>query len=148
MKTLLFLLAAVLPCLQACEAALPEQDASSAWVDVKSRAGYTLSAMRLDGEKLRDGRFYQLSPGAHRLELRLGYARKGMGGGSDRLYCRVELDYGRFAAGQRYNIHAIAMGERRGWPLVDREPKGALWQSVLKTLKNFTKRALQDFFCL
>lgn len=93
-----------------CEAALPGHDPAMAWVDVAGRAGYSLSARRQDGVKVQDARFFQLTPGRHRLELRLGYERKGSASGSQWRHCRVEFDYAGFAAGQRYSVYAVATG--------------------------------------
>ncbi|TDQ37355.1 hypothetical protein DFQ45_108135 [Thiopseudomonas denitrificans] len=93
-----------------CEAVLPEHDPAMAWVDVAGRAGYSLSARRLDGVKTSDARYFQLSPGRHQLELRLGYERKGSASGSQWRHCRVEFDYAGFAAGQRYSVYAVATG--------------------------------------
>ena len=105
------LLAAVLSVLAAgCEATLPEPDPAMAWVDVTGRAGYSLSARRLDGVKVDDARFFQLTPGRHRLELRLGYERRGSSAGSQWRHCRVELEHADFVAGQRYSIYAVATG--------------------------------------
>ena len=99
-----------------CEAALPEKDPAMAWVDVKGRAGYSLSAKRLDGELHGDGRHFQLQPGRHLLELRLGYERKGSGTGNQWRYCRIEIDYPDFAAGQQYSLYAVATGHTvRAW---------------------------------
>lgn len=93
-----------------CAAELPERDSSMAWVDVNGRAGYTLSARRLNGKPISDARYFQLTPGRHQLELRLGYERRGSSTGSQWRYCKIELDYDSFAAGERYSIDAVAMG--------------------------------------
>ncbi len=100
--------------LSGCEAALPDQNPDMAWVKVSGRAGYSLSASRLDGTRLNDARYVQLTPGRHLLELRLGYQRKGSD--SSRHYCRIEIDYAGFSAGSQYDIHAVAMGHTvRAW---------------------------------
>lgn len=93
-----------------CAAELPEHDSSMAWVDVAGRAGYSLSARRQDGKQTDDVRYFQLTPGRHQLELRLGYERRGSSAGSQWRYCRVEFDYDSFAAGERYSIYAVTMG--------------------------------------
>lgn len=93
-----------------CAAELPEHDSSMAWVDVAGRAGYSLSARRQDGKQTQDARYFQLSPGRHQLELRLGYERKGSATGSQWRHCRIEFDYDGFAAGERYSIYAVATG--------------------------------------
>lgn len=93
-----------------CEAALPEHDSNMAWIEVQGRAGYSLSARRLNGAKVNDARYYQLKPGRHQLELRLGYERRGSSSGSQWRHCRVDFDYADFAAGERYSIFAVATG--------------------------------------
>lgn len=110
MRIWLKVLGLCLPLVSACEAAIPEHDPQLAWVDVASSGRYTLSAMRLDGEKQKDARYFHMKPGAHRLELRLGRERAGRGNGSDWQHCRILLDYDNFQAGQRYDIFVVLMG--------------------------------------
>lgn len=100
----------LLATLAGCEATLPEKSPAMAWVDVSRRAGYSLTAKRLDGKLLSDGRYFQLQPGRHLLELRLGYERHGSGTGSQWRHCRIEIDYSDFVAGQQYSLYAVAMG--------------------------------------
>lgn len=89
---------------------MPEPDAETAWVDVRGRAGYTLSAMRLDGKKVTDARYFKVEQGSHSLELRLGRERRGQSAGSSWQHCRVNLVYEHFAAGQHYDIFAVLLG--------------------------------------
>lgn len=106
-SSLLFLL----PLLGACAGPLPMHDPGMAWVDLYTQPANTLLAERLDGQVLRDGRFFQVPPGKHELEVRYQYEVPGGGGGglanSDntlQITCRVWLSYDNFAAGQRYRL--------------------------------------------
>lgn len=95
----------------ACAAPLPEHDPNMAWVDVQAQAGHQLSAQRMDGSKVNDARYFQVSPGAHQLQVRLTYDH---GGGSrtgdSQRRCRVDIPYADFQAGQQYSIRALAKG--------------------------------------
>lgn len=100
----------------ACAAPVPEQDPSMAWVDVRNQAGHQLSAQRIDGEKVSDARYFQASPGAHQLQVRLSYDRGGSRIGDSQRRCLVNIAYDDFQAGQRYSIRALAKGwTARAW---------------------------------
>ncbi len=102
--------AALLVTCSACAAPLPEHDPAMAWIDVPSQAGHQLSAQRLDGNKVNDARYFQVSPGEHKLQVRLTYDRGGNTRGDSERHCRVELVYSDYQAGQRYSIRALAKG--------------------------------------
>ena len=94
--------------LGACAGPLPAHDPQQAWVELQVRAGYTLMAHRLDGMPSRDGRYFQLGPGAHELQLRFQFEVPG--GGVDheprQTTCLLRVRYADFVAGQRYRIEA------------------------------------------
>jgi hypothetical protein len=46
--------------LSACASPLPPKDPNHAWVELRSPAGSLLMADRLDGQRLQDGRFFQV----------------------------------------------------------------------------------------
>lgn len=101
----------LLPLLGACAGPLPAPDPQQAWVELYARAADTLLAERVDGEVLGDGRYFQVPPGKHRLEVRYQYDVPGGGGGAfagndmtSQITCRVWLTYDGFAAGQRYRL--------------------------------------------
>ena len=94
----------------ACAAPLPEQDPSMAWIDVLSQAGHRLAAQRMDGNKVTDARYFQVSTGEHQLQVRLTYERGGSNTADSLRRCLVEITYPKFAAGQRYSIRALAKG--------------------------------------
>lgn len=95
--------------LGACAGPVPQHDPQMAWVELYTQASYTLLAQRLDGKVLRDGRFFQVPPGKHELEVRFQYEIPGggglaMGDLTAQVTCRVWVTYDGFAAGQRYRL--------------------------------------------
>lgn len=109
MRTLLALM--LLASLTACASKLPEPDPRMAWIDVVPDPADTLMANRLDDRRWNDGRYYQVLPGKHELELRYQFEVGGAGGigmntDPSRITCYMELHYDRFEAGKRYRIEA------------------------------------------
>ena len=105
----------VLP-LTACAAALPEADATQAWIELYSTPGNSLMAQKLDGKKVSDGRFFQVTPGNHELRARFQFDVDNGGGGGTmgnprQITCHLKVKYD-FVAGQRYRLEArpVAMG--------------------------------------
>ena len=94
----------------ACAAPLPEHDPNMAWVDVRTQAGHQLSAQGLDRKKVNDARYFQITPGAHQLQVRLSYDQGGSRTGDSQRRCLVDIVYDGFQAGQRYSIRALAKG--------------------------------------
>lgn len=92
---------------------MPAVDPAMAWVDfaTPSPGGKVLMAEKLDGQRLRDGRFFQVSPGSHELEVRFDFEVFGGGGlgmltePQERL-CYLSVRYDHFEAGQRYRLEA------------------------------------------
>ncbi|MCY1267506.1 hypothetical protein D9M68_167970 [compost metagenome] len=108
MRTLLALM--LLASLTACAGKLPEPDPRMAWVDIRHDPSDVLMANRLDGKRWNDGRYYQVLPGKHELELRYQFEVGGGGGFMNTeptiLTCYMELHYDNFQAGQRYRVEA------------------------------------------
>ena len=100
---------ALLIACSACAAPLPEHNPAMAWIDVLTQPGQQLSAQRMDGAKVNDARYFQVSPGPHKLQVRLSYDRGGSRGDNQR-NCLVEIRYADFSAGQKYSIRALAKG--------------------------------------
>jgi len=108
MRPLLFLLPLLL---SACASTLPKPDPQQAWVELYANAGSLLMADKLDGERLRDGRYFQTPPGYHELQARFQYD-VASGGGADQMTeplqitCILQIRYDGFAAGKRYRLEA------------------------------------------
>lgn len=52
---------------------LPAVDPGKAWIDMFTTTGRLVMAESLDGRKLNDGRYFQVEPGSHELEVRFDY---------------------------------------------------------------------------
>lgn len=102
----------LLASLCACASKLPEPDPRMAWIDVAPDPSDTLMANRLDDKRWGDGRYYQVMPGKHELELRYQFEAGGGGGGFGMnaeptiITCYMELHYDQFEAGKRYRVEA------------------------------------------
>lgn len=109
--------------LAACAGPLPTPDPQQAWVDLYALPGYLLMADELDGRDLRDGRFFQVAPGAHELEARFQFDVNNGGGGTGdlnsgpmQITCYLRLRYDNFVAGQRYRLEVRPLAMRaQGW---------------------------------
>lgn len=107
MRVPLFVIA--LSLLAGCAGPLPAKDPQQAWVDLRTVTGKTLMADKLDGVRTEDGRYFQVTPGKHTLQVRYDYeyASGGLGLSMDlynELTCYVTVDYDHFEAGQRYEL--------------------------------------------
>lgn len=61
-------------CAGACASPLPPVDPKQAWVDLYTMTpGRVIMADRLDGKRLDDGRYFQVTPGKHELVVRFDY---------------------------------------------------------------------------
>lgn len=100
--------------LSACASPVPSPDPSQAWVELRSNAGTLLMADQLDGQRLNDGRYFQMPAGAHELQARFQF-EVNSGGGLDGAYeprqmtCEIRVRHANFVAGQRYQLEARPM---------------------------------------
>jgi hypothetical protein len=111
----LVLLFAALALLGACAGPLPAPDPQQAWIELHAEMpSDLLMAEQLDGKRLDDGRYFQVSPGAHRLEVSYRFEVPAVLFGLDSFtqLCYLRLDYAHFAAGQRYRLDARSI---RAW---------------------------------
>lgn len=102
-------LLAVLALLGACAGPLPQPDPQQAWVELHTASGELLMAETVDNRRINDGRYFQISPGAHRLEVSYRFEEYlGSMFARDPVYmlCYLRLDYDGFAAGERYRLVA------------------------------------------
>ncbi|MBF7144425.1 MULTISPECIES: hypothetical protein [Pseudomonas] len=112
MPRYLVLLAALL--LGACTTTpVPPQDPTKAWVEMFTRTGKLVMADKLDGKRLDDGRYYQVAPGSHELQVRFDYdvavPMLPFAQPSERI-CYIRLQYDSFQAGERYRLEARHLG--------------------------------------
>lgn len=112
--------------LGACTSPMPPVDQKQAWVDLYTiTPGKVLMAERLDGKRLNDGRYFQVTPGKHELVVRFDYEL------STGLFtteptertCYLTLEYDGFEAGQRYRLEARAIALQPNAWLYDAERK-------------------------
>lgn len=68
-------------------------------------------ADRLDGTRLNDGRYFQVTPGPHELIVRFDYEVYAGGFTSEPVErtCYLTVRYDNFQAGQRYRLEARAL---------------------------------------
>ncbi|RWU17202.1 hypothetical protein DM813_27980 [Pseudomonas alkylphenolica] len=126
-----------------CQAPMPAANPQMAWVDLSLPFpnDRLLLAERLDKQRLRDGRFFQVPPGSHELVVRFDYETGGGGGGgngemggSTERVCYLTLRYDHFQAGQRYVLEGRSI---------------ALTPEVrLYNAKREIVAELGDFYCL
>jgi hypothetical protein len=106
--------------LYGCAGPLPAPDPNMAWVDLSAQPSDIFMSDRLDDERTPDGRYFQVSPGAHELEARYEFEISsggfGMFGETQYLRCTMVIRYDDFQAGRRYLFQARSLGfTPQGW---------------------------------
>lgn len=110
--------------LGACVSPMPPVDQKQAWVDFYTTTpGKLVMAERLDGKRLTDGRFFQVSPGKHELVVRFDYeVNTGLFTTEPvERTCYLTVEYDSFQAGQRYRLEARALATQPNAMLYDAE---------------------------
>lgn len=116
-----FLLLAALSTISACASPVPPRDPNQAWVELYASPGELLMADRLDGQRLNDGRYFQVPGGAHELQARFQFEVNSYGGldGSAeprQITCELRVRYDGFVPGQRYRLEARPLAMKaQGW---------------------------------
>lgn len=124
--------------LGACASPLPPVDSKQAWIDLYTvTPGKVLMADRLDGQRLNDGRFFQVTPGRHELVVRFDFEVHAGGFTTDptERTCYLKIRYDGFQAGQRYRIEARA-------PAM--QPSAYLYDAQ----RNVVAEEQNDIFCI
>ena len=106
--------------LSACAGPMPRQDPSEAWIGLKEEGSNDLMAERVDGKNTRDGRFFEVTPGAHRLDVTLF---EGASGDQNQIDCQGDVSYQGFEAGARYQLIESSLGSHIKARLVDGQGK-------------------------
>ncbi|NAT23509.1 PA0061/PA0062 family lipoprotein [Pseudomonas syringae] len=104
----------ILATLAGCAGPLPAVDPGMAWIDMRTLTGQLIMADKLDGKNTYDGRYFQVTPGSHELQVRYDYEYRsgGMGMIGDEyteITCYVSVRYEHFAAGQRYMLEVRSL---------------------------------------
>ena len=113
--------------LAGCQSPLPAADPDKAWVDfaMPTPGGKVLMAERLDKQRSRDGRFFQVTPGSHELTVRFDFEVFGGGQGMDtdpqERLCYMTVPYEYFEAGQRYRLEARSLAFTPSARLINRQ---------------------------
>lgn len=94
--------------LSACAGPMPKADPSEAWISLQEQPADVLMAEDLDGKRLNDGRFFEVKPGAHTLDVNLIVERSGDNG---EMNCETGIQYGQFQAGEHYKLVESSLGE-------------------------------------
>ncbi|MNG86059.1 hypothetical protein D3C76_410990 [compost metagenome] len=97
--------------LGACVSPLPPADPKQAWIELSTiTPGRVIMADRLDGKRLNDGRYFQVTPGKHELVVRFDYEVYSGGFTTDptERTCYLTVRYNDFKAGERYRLEARA----------------------------------------
>ncbi|RAI70589.1 hypothetical protein DOZ80_13515 [Pseudomonas fluorescens] len=107
MRRLMLLLAASV--VAGCQTPMPAANPKMAWVEFSTPFpnDKLLMAERLDKQRLRDGRYFEVTPGSHELIVRFDFEVPGGGGlsmmnGPSERICYLTIKYDHFEAGQRY----------------------------------------------
>jgi hypothetical protein len=106
--------------LTGCAGPLPANDPNMAWVEMSAQPSDIFMSDRLDDKRTPDGRYFQVSPGAHELEARYEFeiSSGGLGqfGETQYLRCTMVIRYDDFQAGRRYLFQARSLGfTPQGW---------------------------------
>ncbi|KPG96956.1 hypothetical protein BJN42_15670 [Pseudomonas koreensis] len=94
--------------LSGCAGPMPKADPSKAWVSFREESQGSLLAEKLDGQRLNDGRFFEVPPGAHRLDVAL--FTNGPGDINEE-QCSARIDFANFQAGKHYRLVESNLGE-------------------------------------
>ncbi len=121
-------IALVLATLAGCAGPLPAVNPDMAWVDMRTITGQLIMGDKLDGKNTYDGRYFQVTPGSHELQVRYDYEYRsgGMGMIGDEyteITCYVSVHYDHFAAGQRYVLEVRSLANSVDAWLYDAERK-------------------------
>ncbi|MCO7614028.1 hypothetical protein NJH83_27700 [Pseudomonas chlororaphis] len=121
LKPLLLIPALGLACLlSACAGPMPQPDPSEAWIGLQEEAPNDLMAERVDGKRVDDGRYFEVKPGAHRLDVTLFEESVGDSNQQD---CNGHLSYSGFKAGEHYKLVESSLGSEVSARLYDAQGK-------------------------
>ncbi|WDH37724.1 hypothetical protein [Pseudomonas chlororaphis] len=106
--------------LSACAGPMPKADPNEAWISLEEEGSSDLMAERVDGKNVDDGRYFEVQPGAHRLDVTLF---EEVGGDSNQVDCRGQVSYPSFKAGEHYKLVESTLGTEVRARLYDEKGK-------------------------
>lgn len=101
-------LAGALLILAGCAGPMPKASPDEAWVSLREEPATTLMAETLDGQRLHDGRFFEVPAGKHRLGATLFVEGDGDSNGE---ICNASVAYDTFKAGGHYTLVESSLGQ-------------------------------------
>lgn len=129
--------------LSGCTLWMPRHDPAQAWIELAPREKTELQALAVDGRPLRDGRYFQVRPGPHTLEVRYRFQVQGTNIGPDHeplpRDCKLSLEYDRFDAGVRYRLVAGHNGFRP-WVRLEDPHRSVLARATEQGCGNLARR--------
>ncbi|MFZ4962679.1 hypothetical protein ACL9RJ_00300 [Pseudomonas sp. Mn2068] len=106
--------------LSACAGPMPKADPSQAWIGLQQETPNDLLAEKVDGKSIDDGRFFEVSPGAHKLDVMLVEIPTGDANQED---CSGQVSYDQFKAGEHYRLVESSLGQEVSARLMDSHGK-------------------------
>lgn len=91
-----------------CASPMPTANPNEAWVGLREEPTTTLMAEAVDGKRLDDGRYFQVSAGEHTLLTRLFVEGDGDSNGGT---CSLGVTYSGFKAGKHYSLIQTSLGQ-------------------------------------
>jgi hypothetical protein len=113
---LLIPMLSVVALLSACAGPMPKADPSEAWIGLQEEPSGTLMAEDIDGKRLNDGRYFEVTPGSHKLDVNLIVEGSGDDGQVD---CQTGIKFDQFKAGEHYKLVESSLGEEYSVKLED-----------------------------
>ncbi|WP_346830380.1 hypothetical protein ABDX87_25510 [Pseudomonas abietaniphila] len=108
-KSLLFVpMLGLVAVLSACAGPMPKAGPSEAWIGLQEEPSGVLMAEDLDGKRLNDGRYFDVKPGAHTLDVDLIVEGSGDDG---QMNCEAGIRFDQFKAGEHYKLVESSLGE-------------------------------------
>ena len=105
--------------LSACAGPMPKADPSEAWIGLRDDNQDVVLAERVDGKNINDGRFFEVKPGRHDLEVMVYDERTN----DDTQTCQADISYQGFKAGQHYRVVESNLGNNLSATLQDGQGK-------------------------
>ena len=124
--------------LSACAGPMPQQDPSEAWISLKEEGNSDLMAERVDGKNVNDGRYFEVTPGAHRLDVTLF---DGATGDENQVDCQGKVNYTGFRAGEHYELIESSLGPEVSARLVDGHGKEVAHTDDFTCMRGEVRRA-------